>query len=57
MLPFLDEADLFPYGAHDDTIDGFSGAFNHFRNSPLLRAPTGLKKAGGSTWKKFGARR
>lgn len=57
MLPFLDEADLFPYGAHDDTIDGFSGAFNHFRNSLLLRAPTGLKKAGGSTWKKFGARR
>lgn len=53
MLPFLDEADLFPYGAHDDTIDGFSGAFNFFRNSPLCRAPTGLKKAGGSAWKKF----
>lgn len=53
MLPFLDEADLFPYGAHDDTVDGFSGAFNHFRNQPLLRVPTGLKKPGGSTWKKF----
>lgn len=53
MLPFLDEADLFPYGAHDDTIDGFSGAFNEFRSSTLLRAPTGLKKAGGSYWSKF----
>lgn len=53
MLPFLDEADLFPYGAHDDTIDGFSGAFNFFRNPTLLRAPTGLRKAGGSTWKRF----
>lgn len=57
MLPFMDEADLFPYGAHDDTVDGFSGAFNYFRSCPLTRAPTGLKKAGGSVWKKFGARR
>ena len=54
MLPFLDEADLFPYGAHDDTVDGFSGAFNFFRTSTLKRAPTGLRKPGGSTWKKFG---
>ena len=54
MLPFLDEADLFPYGAHDDTIDGFSGAFNFFRSPVLNRAPTGLRKAGGSSWKKFG---
>lgn len=53
LLAFLDEADLFPYGAHDDTVDGFSGAFNHFRTSTLMRAPTGLKKPGGSTWKKF----
>lgn len=53
MLPFLDEADLFPYGAHDDTVDGFSGAFNFFRTGTLMRAPTGLRKPGGSTWKKF----
>lgn len=53
MLPFLDEADLFPYGFHDDTIDGFSGAFNHFRPSSLQRVPTGLKKSGGSYWTKF----
>jgi predicted phage terminase large subunit-like protein len=53
MLAFFDEADLFPYGAHDDTIDGFSGAFNYFRNPALLRAPTGMKKAGGSYWSKF----
>lgn len=53
MLPFLDEADLFPYGMHDDTIDGFSGAFNYFRPSALNRVPTGLKKSGGSYWTKF----
>ena len=54
MLPFFDEADLFPYGAHDDTIDGFSGAFNHFRSPALMAAPTGLRKAGGSVWRKLG---
>ena len=53
LIAFLDEADLFPYGAHDDTVDGFSGAFNHFRNPTLLRTPTSLKKSGGSVWKKF----
>ena len=57
MLAFLDEADLFPYGSHDDTIDGFSGAFNFFRNPTLLRAPTGLRKSGGSVWKSFDTRR
>lgn len=56
MLPFLDEADLFPYGAHDDTIDGFSGAFNYFRNPTLMRAPSGLKKVGGSVWRNFDRR-
>lgn len=53
VLSFFDEADLFPYGVHDDTIDGFSGAFNHFRSKTLMRAPTGLKKAGGSYWGKL----
>lgn len=53
LLPFLDEADLFPYGGHDDTIDGFSGAFNYFRPSGPARVPTGLKKIGGSYWTKF----
>jgi predicted phage terminase large subunit-like protein len=53
LLPFMDEADLFPYGAHDDTIDGFSGAFNFFRSPTLMRAPSGLRKPGGSAWKKF----
>lgn len=53
MLPFLDEADLFPYGVHDDTVDGFSGAFNHFRPSGVTRPPTGVKKTGGSYWTKF----
>lgn len=53
MLPFLDEADVFPYGLHDDTIDGFSGAFNFFRTTTLLRPPSGVKKSGGSYWTKF----
>ena len=53
MLPFLDEADVFPYGLHDDTIDGFSGAFNFFRTTTLLRPPTGVKKSGGSYWTKL----
>ena len=53
MLPFLDEADLFPYGLHDDTIDGFSGAFNYFRGSTLTSLPSGIKKSGGSYWTKF----
>lgn len=53
MLAFMDEADLFPFGLHDDTIDGFSGAFNYFKPSSIPRAPTGLKKTGGSYWTKF----
>jgi predicted phage terminase large subunit-like protein len=50
MLAFMDEADVFPYGLHDDTVDAFSGAFNHFRTNTLPRVPTGLKKIGGSYW-------
>ena len=53
ILPFLDEAALFPYGIHDDTIDGFSGAFNYFRGATLNRVPSGVKKSGGSYWTKF----
>lgn len=50
ILAFFDEADVFPYGLKDDTIDGLSGAFNYFRGSNLMRAPTGIKKSGGSYW-------
>lgn len=53
ILPFLDEADLFPYGMHDDTIDGLSGAFNYFRKPALQRVPSGVKKSGGSYWSRF----
>ena len=53
MIPFLDELDVFPYGLKDDTVDGFSGAFNYFRNPALLRVPTGIRKRGGSYWSKF----
>lgn len=56
MLPFLDEADVFPYGIKDDTIDGFSGAFNYFRAPALLRAPSSIAKAGGSYWSKLNGR-
>lgn len=50
MLAFMDEADVFPYGLKDDTIDGFSGAFNYFRAPVLVRAPSGVKKTSGSYW-------
>ena len=50
ILPFFDEADTFPYGSKDDTVDGFSGAFTYFRKPALVRAPTGLSKSGGSYW-------
>ncbi len=49
-LPFRDELAVFPYGLHDDTIDGLSGAVNYFRRSSVMRAPTSIKKAGGSLW-------
>ena len=51
-LAFFDEANLFPYGIKDDTIDGFSGAFNFFRSPAIMVPPTGVKKTGGSYWKK-----
>lgn len=47
---FKDEANVFPYGVHDDTIDGLSGAFNYFRSSVIMAGPTGLKKSSGSYW-------
>jgi predicted phage terminase large subunit-like protein len=53
MLPFLDEAETFPYGTKDDIVDALSGAFNHFRQPALMVAPTSLRKAGGSYWHKF----
>jgi len=53
MTAFFDEADVFPYGSNDDTIDGFSGAFTYFRNKVLLVGPTSLKKSGGSYWSRI----
>lgn len=52
VLAFYDEANLFPYGMKDDTVDGFSGAFNYFRSPAIMAPPTGVKKTGGSYWKK-----
>lgn len=53
LLPFFDECEVFPNGAHDDTIDGFSGAFNYFRPNNVMRSPTSIRKTGGSYWTKF----
>lgn len=50
LLPFFDEADVFPYGVKDDTIDGFSGAFTYFRVKCILSGPTSLGKNAGSYW-------
>lgn len=51
ITAFFDELDVFPYGAHDDTIDGLSGAMAHFRRNIAVHAPAVLKKTGGSYWK------
>ncbi len=48
---FFDEVDVFPYGAKDDTVDGFSGAFTYFKTGSIYAVPTRLSKAGGSYWK------
>lgn len=50
---FYDEVDSFPYGSHDDMVDAFSDSINHFAKAAVRRAPTGLKKSGGSYWKGF----
>lgn len=49
---FYDEVDTFPYGKKDDTVDGFSGAFGHFRSNVIAIGPSRLRKTGGSYWKK-----
>jgi len=53
ILAFLDEADVFPYGLKDDTIDAYSGAFNYFRAPALISAPSGVKKTSGSYWRQL----
>jgi predicted phage terminase large subunit-like protein len=53
LSAFFDEIELFPFGAHDDTVDGLSGSFTHFRGNTVSSAPTGIKKASGSRWTKI----
>lgn len=36
---FFDEAESFPAGIHDDTVDGLSGAFNALRGMPAQGLP------------------
>jgi predicted phage terminase large subunit-like protein len=48
---FFGEADTFPYGIKDDTIDGLSGSYNYFHKPVLLSGPSTLKKSRGSYWK------
>lgn len=48
----LDEVEVFPFGLKDDTVDALSGAFNELRTKVVVRAPSGVKKAGGSYWKR-----
>lgn len=52
ILAFFDEVDVFPYGIKDDQVDALSGAFNYFRKSVIMSPPQGIKKAGGSYWKR-----
>jgi phage terminase large subunit-like protein len=50
MTKFFDEADVFPYGIKDDTIDAFSGAFNFFSKPIVMAGPSSISKAAGSYW-------
>lgn len=52
ILAFFDELDVFPYGLHDDTVDGFTGAFNYFRGAVITSAPQSMRKSSGSYWKR-----
>ena len=48
---FLDQIEMFPFGAHDDHTDAFSGAFNMLRTQPMLDAiPTEVGEGEGSYW-------
>lgn len=51
---FMDEMDVFPYGSKDDTIDGFSGAFNFFRKPIVMAVPSSINKSSGSYWRRGG---
>lgn len=50
ILQFFDQLDVFPYGAKDDFVDAFSGAFNYFRKPVIFSAPSSIKKGAGSYW-------
>lgn len=56
ILAFFDEAEVFPFGIKDDTIDGLSGAFTHFRTKTILAAPSSMAKKAGSYWNKISGR-
>lgn len=47
---FLDQAEVFPKGAHDDYVDAFSGAFNSFKKTIRTGFPTGVGRTG-SYWR------
>lgn len=49
---FFDELDTFPYARHDDTVDGFSGAFSFFKGKVVSIGPSKLAKGGGSYWRR-----
>src|SRR5690606_28961388 len=48
----FDELDVFPYGMKDDIVRELAGAFVYFRKPVVLAAPTGLRKGGGSYWRR-----
>ena len=51
ITALLDESEIFPFGPHDDTVDGLSGAFNYYRCPVVMRAPKSITK-GSSYWRK-----
>lgn len=41
---FMDEAESFPYGEHDDQVDAISGAFERLQHSYPVKVLTGVRK-------------
>jgi len=51
---FFNEAETFPGGFHDDTVDGLSGGFQALANIPNIYMPIAVGTNNGSYWNTFG---
>lgn len=47
---FFDELEVFPFGEHDDQVDGFSGSFNAVKKVNMMYLPVDVGGGGDSYW-------